>query len=923
VSGFTLAEKLEDFATKWATYHGTEQAGGQSFLYELLDLYEVHPPPGKLFEQHPVRVRKVRTSQGSLFGAVEEVQSTAERMDMYIPKVCIWEMKSPGEKDLEKHHDQILMYWARMRTRYMVLCNFHEFWIYDTDQEGGQLSPVIQFPLKDLPANAEALFFLKGEESHFARRAERVTQQMASEIGGLVRRRLEKLQETDRQRERERVARFVLECVFAMFAEDAELIPRKMFSRVLEEASRLGHLGPVYALFEDFARSEPHGKTHKFAPYVNGTLFDRTHAKLQMSQEEIDGLLRAAVKFDWQDVRPEIFGSIFEQALDPSLRHELGAHFTREDDILRIIVPTVIEPWRERIRTVRGTKEVTRLIEQMKAFHILDPACGCGNFLYVAYREMKRMEAELRAAWTRASRAVARTKRDITAPPPGPYFTLSQMHGLEINPFAANLARVVLWIGEYLAMRELGLDEETLPLKNLNKNVIEGDALFADWVRPEGELAIIGNPPYLGVRKMRAELGDDYVEKVFAEFPDNRAADFVTNWYAKALKTLRKGERAGFVSTNSITQNESREASIDRVVGAGGTIIDAWKSYPWQGEAAVHVSLVNWVMDAYDGLKILDGREVSAITPGLTDGVDVTVSKTIRGNQGLSFMGVTPGNAEFVLDDEQKKEIVEADPKSAEVIKPYLIGRDVNREADSAPSRWIIDFGMMEREEAENFKGAFRYVQRHVYPSRKENKRESYAKYWWRFVEPRSGMRNAISELKRVIVIAAVSKHVMPILASTKFVLDHQLFVFALPEWYHLGLLQSQPHGLWAKARGSTLKGDLRYTGTTIFETFPFPLLPKGKYDPRKVPNTDDARQVASASEAFDGLRRRLCRERELGLTKIHNLLAEGELPELQKLSDELNDAVTACYGWPKDTWRDENETLKRLLALNRKVADE
>jgi hypothetical protein len=413
------------------------------------------------------------------------------------------------------------------------------------------------------------------------------------------------------------------------------------------------------------------------------------------------------------------------------------------------------------------------------------------------------------------------------------------------------------------------------------------------------------------------------VEKVFAEFPDNRAADFVTNWYAKALKTLRKGERAGFVSTNSITQNESREASIDRVVGAGGTIIDAWKSYPWQGEAAVHVSLVNWVMDAYDGLKILDGREVSAITPGLTDGVDVTVAKTIRVNQGLSFMGVTPGNAEFVLDDEQRQRILESDPNSKDVIKPFLIGRDVNREIDQVPTRWIVDFGMMEREEAAKYVGAFRYVQKHVYPVRKENSREKEMKRWWSFWRPAPDMREAISGLKRVIVIAAVSKHVMLVFASSKFVLDHQLFVFALPEWYHLGLLQSQPHGLWAKARGSTLKGDLRYTGTTIFETFPFPLLPKGKYDPRKVPNTDDARQVASASEAFDGLRRRLCRERELGLTKIHNLLAEGELPELQKLSDELNDAVTACYGWPKDTWRDENETLKRLLALNRKVADE
>jgi hypothetical protein len=633
-AAFTLQERLQSFVERWKTYQSTEQAGGQSFLGNLLDAYEVDAPPGKLFEQHPLRVKR-NGHQHALFGgdAEEKLAFTSERMDMYIPKVVVWEMKSPGE-DLQKHHEQVLGYWARTRTRFMVLCNFHEFWIYDTDLENGQLTPAIRFKLADLPANAEALMFLKGAETHFARRPERVTQRMAANMGRLVRELRDDV--GDAPRDLERIAKFVLECVFAMFAQSADLIPPSMFQRAIGEARRVGRLDPVYTLFGDFSRSDARDRANRFAPYVNGTLFDQAQPRLDLKQPQIDALAQAASD-DWVDVRPEIFGSIFEFALRAHERHELGAHFTREDDIQRVVLPTIAEPWHQRIKAIRSEKDAERVIAAMKAFHILDPACGCGNFLYVAYREMKRLEAALKAAWRDRANRKARSKRDFRDAPPGPYFSLTQVHGIEKNGFAAQLTRVVLWIGEYLSKRELGLDEETLPLKNLNQNIIEGDALFTDWVRPDGELAIIGNPPYLGIRKMRHEFGDAYVEKLFEAFPDNRAADYVTNWYTKALGVLRAGERAGFVSTNSITQNESREVSIDRVVEAGGTLKNAWRSYEWPGEAAVHVSIVNWIMDKYEGIRVLDGREVSAITPRLTDGVDVSQASQIPANEGLSL----------------------------------------------------------------------------------------------------------------------------------------------------------------------------------------------------------------------------------------------------------------------------------------------
>jgi hypothetical protein len=918
-----LPGKLEVFVATWKSFDSTEQAGAQQFLQSLLDIYGASFKPGTIFEQHPVRLpaRRTTSTQRSLFPFEDEKpQFTTERMDMYLPKVCVWEMKAPAEKKLEKHHAQLLGYWSRVRTRYMVLCNFHEFWIYDTDEDDGQLAPKLRFSLQELPAHGDALLFLRGELPDLAQRSERVTAEIASMLGRLVREM--RVASPDPQRDRDRIAKLVLECVFAMFAEDTDLMPPRMFTDVMHEADRTGRMDVVWSLFDDFGRKNPLDRANRFAPYINGPLFDHNHPKLPLSPAHIREIYSAAKDFDWQDVRPEIFGSIFEQAFDAVERHELGAHFTREADILRVVGPTVIEPWQARIRAIRNPKDAERVVEQMRAFHVLDPACGCGNFLYVVYREMKRLEAALAARWTWAQRTTAKRKADMRPPPAGPYFSLDQIHGLEIDPFASFLARVVLWTGEHLAKRELGLEEDTLPLKNLEQNVRNADALLMDWPRPEGELAIVGNPPYLGVRKMRHELGDDRVEQYFARHPQNRAADYVTYWFTKALEVLRPEEGAGYVCTKSIAQNESREASIDRIVAKGGTLTDAWTRYRWPGEAVVHIVIVNWVMGPYEGIKMLDGREAAMISPSLTDSAGVTSARPITQNEGLCFMGVTPGNSEFVLTAEQREEIVASDPTSAEVIKPFLVGRDVNREIDQHATRWIIDFGMMAKEEAEQFPGAMRHVRKHVYPVQSKNRRESRAKNWWKFAEPAPHLRRAIESLADVLVIPSVAPHLILSRQKASMCFDHQLMVVTLSSHYHLGILQSSLHETWAWARGSSFKGDLRYTNSTIFETFPFPLRPDGTYAPSVRPRHERAERVAGTAKEFNALRARACQERGLGLTKIHNLLKAGQVPELVRAYQAMNDAVAVSYGFEKDVWRDERETLRKLLELNHQLAE-
>lgn len=918
-----LFQRLQTFVDQWRAYAGTEQAGAQDFLRALLDCYDVEARPGTLFEQHPVKVpAKSAAAQGDLFAA-GATQHTTERMDMYLPRVCIWEMKAPAEKDLQRHHAQLLGYWARMRTRYMVLCNFHEFWIYDTDDEDGQLVPKLRLPLADLPGRGDALLFLRGDKPDLVARSERITADVAARLGRLFRELVQGA--SDPLRERERVSKFLLECVFAMFAEDTELVPAGLFSNALREADRSGDLGPVRTLFADFGTRDPEQRTNRFAPYVNGPLFDRNPPRLHLTPGQVHDLYCAAKDFDWQDVRPEIFGSIFEQALDAVQRHEHGAHYTHEADIARVVGPTVVRPWQQRIAAIRTPQDAERVVAALQAFHVLDPACGCGNFLYVAYRELKRLESALVDRWYAVQRARAKRRADIRPAPPRPYVTLDQVHGIEIDDFAAFLARVVLWFGEHLAQRELGLDETTLPLKNLDETVRHADALFVDWPRPAGELAIIGNPPYLGVRKLRTELGDETVEALFARYPKNRAADYVTYWFARALDVLGPGERAGFVCTNSVAQNESREASIDRILAAGGTLTDAWKSYPWPGDAAVHIGIVNWVMAPFDGIRTLDGREVQAISPGLTAGVDVSRARPIAQNRGLCFMGVTPGNHGFVLTAAEREAILAADPASAAVIRPFLIGRDVNRTPDAGPTRFVIDFATLSKDEAEAYPGAMRHVRAHVYPERQsdsDRKTETEKGHWWQFVRPRPELRAVLKPLDHALVIPRVSPHLIVARQSADVCFDGQLMVVALSDLYVFGLLQSRLHTLWAWARGSTLEERLRYTNTTIFETFPFPPQADGRYDPRVVPDTPAARQVAATAETFAALRSAECQSRGQGLTKVMNDLAKGRPEALAAAYAALNDAVCEAYGFPPATWRDEGAALGRLVELNARLAE-
>lgn len=432
-----IRRRLAEFAAHWGGYQGSERAEAQTFLNQLLACYGVdRQAAGVRFEEH---------GPGGF-------------MDLFWPGVCIVEMKRPSEAPrLAEHRGQALGYWQQSGTpaspapRYVVLCAFHRFEIWEPGAV--YTEPRLVLDLVDLPDNLDALNFLAGRNPVFEGGGAELTREAVSLVTDLYQRLRER-----RAADYDVLRDFILQCVWAMFAEDLHMLPSHVFTRVVQElqedASR-SSADDLLRLFEYLAipGDRPQHGVYADTPYVNGSLFIRP-AQVHLQPDEVELLARASSEFNWRRVEPAIFGGLLQGALGRERQWALGAHYTAEADILKIVLPTVVEPWRQRIADCRTVADVEAAQNDLMNYMVLDPACGSGNFLYVAYRELRRIEAELRRRATDMRRNAGLAAQQTLAV----YFPLSNMTGIELDPFAVQLARVTLWMGHKLAVDELDLD---------------------------------------------------------------------------------------------------------------------------------------------------------------------------------------------------------------------------------------------------------------------------------------------------------------------------------------------------------------------------------------------------------------------------------------------------------------------------------
>lgn len=764
------------------------------------------------------------------------------------------------------------------------------------------------------------------------------------------------------------IAHFVNQLVFCFFASSIKLLPEGFFPKLLKRASQKPERAQEY-FSQLFAAMETGGEFDLTEiAWFNGGLFDGRRA-LSLDSGDV-GLLQAAASLDWSQIDPTIFGTLFERFLDPDKRAQIGAHYTDPEKIMMIVEPVILRPLREewaaakaeiegmlsgsvkrpmrakerrRMSPIEAAEEVrSRFLERLRSVSILDPACGSGNFLYLALQGVKDIENRANLE----SEALGLAPRALTVGP-------EILHGIEINRLAAELARTTIWIGDIQWRRRNGIYTETPPILRKLDAIEQRDALLKE--KPDGGVTeapwpdaefVVGNPPFLGGKLMRSGLGSELVEDLFQAYEGRvpAEADFVTYWFEKARAQVKLGKatRVGLVATNSIRGGANRRI-LDRIVEES-RIFEAWSDEPWIVEgAAVRVSLI--CFGVAEEQPLLDGRPVSRVNADLTAGaLDLTKARRLDENLGVSFMGDTKGGA-FDVPGELARSWLQlpTNPNgrhNAEVLRPWRNGQDITRRPTD---KWIIDFGWeMSEKQASLFEEPFQYVKEHVFPERLKNRRESYRMRWWRHVEPRPALASKLRDLKRYIATPTVAKHRLFVWLESAILPDHQLIVMARDDDTTWGILHSRFHEAWSLRLGTWLGvgNDPRYTPTTTFETFPFPegLAPS-------IPAADyakDARAqaIAGAAKRLDSLRNNWLNPPEL--VRIESEVASGYpdrmLPKdtvaAAKLRDrtltklynerpqwlvdahgELDTAVAAAYGWHAEI--SEEEALTELLDLN------
>ena len=758
------------------------------------------------------------------------------------------------------------------------------------------------------------------------------------------------------------VAHFVNRLVFCMFAEDVDLLPDNMFTRMLDHARQKPEE------FADLARDlfgtmSTGGRIgFEAVAWFNGGLFDDDNA-LPLDRDGIETALKAAA-LDWSEIDPSILGTLFERGLDPDKRSQLGAHYTDRDKIMRIIEPVIVRPllaeWEtektaiaaalERSEAARTRQRrqadglLRAFLERLRRFTAFDPACGSGNFLYLALHALKDIEhrVQLEAEAMGLQRAF---------PAVGP----ANVRGIEINAYAAELARVSVWIGEIQWMRRNGFRESRDPILKPLETIQCRDAILApDGTEPEWPEAdvVIGNPPFLGGKLLNTHLGEDYVSRIFKVYAGRvpAEADLVCYWFVKGGEQIKAGrvKRVGLVSTNSIRGGANRRALQTAIEGR--PVFEAWSDEPWVIDgAAVRVSLVCFagLEDGSAPEPRLDGEVVDAVHADLTArrggaGVDLTGVQRLYRNMGVAFMGDTKGGP-FDVPGEQAREWLRepTNPNgrpNSDVLGPWMNGMDVTRRPSD---KWIVDFGWnMVREEAALYEAPFQHAKEHVYPMRQRNRRESYREHWWRHVEPRQGMWRALDGLSRYIATPRVAKHRLFAWLDTRICPDSALIAIARDDDVMFGILHSRFHEAWSLRLGTSLEDRPRYTPTTTFETFPFPEGLSPDVPPSDYADDPQATAIAEAARRLVSLRDRWLNPPEwvewveepvLGYPKrpvardeaAEKALTKRTLTNLynarpQWLADAhaaLDAAVAITYGW--DACISEDLAVQLLMDLN------
>ena len=917
----------QEFVNKWRYVQLKESSGSQQHFLDLCYLVG-HPTPADA------------DAKGETFcfeaGATKR-HGGQGRADVWKKGCFAWEYKGKNA-DLDKAYQQLLQYReSLLNPPLLVVSDMEQIVVYTNFTNTVQ--QVVTIGLDDLlkPDGLNTLrrVFFDPQTFRLPVTPEQVTLKAAGEFARLA--------ETIRKygAEPQDAAHFLIRLLFCLFAEDVGLLPKDFFTKLVQNTTTnpAAFAGQLRQLFAAMSTGGWFGSEQ--VRNFDGTLFDDA-VVIELDYASMR-ILASVATLDWSYIEPSILGTLFERSLDPSKRSQLGAHYTSRDDILLIVEPVLMAPlrrrWEEvkkeaqdlarrrdeaRTTRIRNNRQrelaalLTSFAQELAQVQVLDAACGSGNFLYIALKLLLDL-------WKEVSTLASDLGLPLMMPLSGVSPSPEQLHGIEINEYAHELAQATIWIGYIQWLNENGFGSPEEPILKPLETILQMDAILAydengqpiDPTWPEAHV-IIGNPPFLGGSKLRRELGDDYVEALFLLYEGRlrHGADLVCYWFERSRSLIADGSvnRAGLLATNSIRDGASR--TVLEHIKQTGDIFMAWSDRDWVLEgAAVNVSMVG-----FDGgdeqTRVLDGESVTTINADLTSSLDLTTADRLIENKGICFRSDEKGGP-FDIELPVAQEMLSApvNPNgrpNSDVIRPYLNAFDVLRRPRNT---WVIDFGCdTSQEQAALYEMPFEHVRSVVKPVRDKVRSRKERTYWWLHRRPAPDMRRAVSHLTRFLVTPEVSKHRIFAWLDSKSIPDHRLHTIARDDDYFLGALHSRPHKLWALRLGSTLEDRPCYRPTACFETFPFP------WPPGQEP-TDDPR-VQAIAEAARGLVEKRDRwlnpesatEKELKKRTLTNLY--NQRPTWLDLAHrKLDHAVLDAYGWPHDIT--DEQILERLLALN------
>lgn len=817
-----IKDRALNFSKEWADT-SNEEADAKPFLVEFFNVFGISSKRVSTFEH---RVKKLDDKDGYI--------------DLLWKGTILIEMKSRG-KNLDKAYQQAKDYTHGLKQhelpKYILISDFENFRLYDLEED-----KTVDFKLNDLVNNVQHFGYILGYQKKVYKEQDPANIK-AAELMGKLHDRLEEIGYTGHPLEV-----YLVRILFLLFAEDTTIFNKQQFQEYLEQrtaedgsdlASKLQELFQVLNTPKENRFKNLDEQLADF-PYVNGKLFEENLPTASFDTKMRQALLDCCY-IDWSKISPAIFGSMFQSVMNPKERRNLGAHYTSETNILKLIKPLFLDDLWKEFESIKDNKnKLPEFHKKLSTLKFLDPACGCGNFLVITYRELRLLELEILRALNKSGQRVIDVSDII-------WLDVDMMCGIEYEEFPARIAEVAMWLIDHQMnmqiSNEFGQYFVRLPLKKSAK-IVHGNALQTDWenVVSKNDLSfILGNPPFIGKKEQKPEQKAD-MEKVFANIKGSGVLDYVTAWYLKAAQYIQNTKiKVAFVSTNSISQGEQ--------VGLLWTILFnqykikihfAHRTFSWRneakGNAAVHCVIVGFANYDTNNKSIFEYEDIKGepheirvknINPFLVEGKDITVENRkspICNVPEIIYGSFALDDGNYTLSEEEKSQIIAENSNSEKLIKPFIGGRELLH-SEKRYCLWLLNADPSEIKNNSKIKERVEAVRKWRSNSERANTKK-LAETPTLFAEVRQPKTSYLA----FPTVSSVNRKYIPIaFLSPATIASNQLYVLPNANVYYFGVLTSFIHMAWVKSVCGRLKSDYRYSASIVYNNFPFPENPTDK----------------------------------------------------------------------------------------------